>query len=121
MTAKAEEWLKLRGFVPFAVSGMMAAQKKTEIFSYGGKTAAELRNFICAGSAAEECCQLKDMPVRKDSSSEKIYTALVLGEDAGKFFKTAAAEAERKKENKTAKTRSLKKLRTHKKTDRINK
>lgn len=116
MTVIASEWLKSHGFTPFAVSGMMAVQKKTEIISYGGKTAAGLRKFMCSESGKEECCLLKNMPGGSGSSAEKIYVTLVLGEDAEKFFKSGNVKTVRKEGNKTVKKAAVKKQAARKST-----
>lgn len=116
MTAIASEWLKSHGFTPFAVSGMMAVQKKTEIISYGGKTAAGLRKFMCSESGKEECCLLKNMPGGSGSSAEKIYVTLVLGEDAEKFFKSGNIKNVKKDGGKTVKKAAVKKQAARKST-----
>jgi hypothetical protein len=116
MTAIASEWLKSHGFKPFAVSGMMAVQKKTEIISYGGKTAAGLRKFMCSESGKEECCLLKNMPGGSGSYAEKIYVTLVLGEDAEIFFKSGNVKTAGKEGNKTVKKAAVKKQAARKST-----
>lgn len=100
----AAAWLEQRGFNTVIVSGTLAKQEKTEIFSYGSnKAAEELKRLICPAGDSGIC------PISVFEKKNSIEAAIVIGSDykkafSGSVFPFENAEAKKDQAKKTAKT-----------------
>jgi len=81
LTCSVAAWLEEHGFRPVPVSGALARQEKTEIFAYGGRSAAEeIKSLACANGSAEIC------RISVFDKKNSVNAAIVIGSDYKKIF-----------------------------------